>query len=322
MLKRKIFFRADAGATIGYGHFIRTLALADMLKDDFDCTFFTQSPSAYQQREADKVCPLIALPSDDSKFNKFLEYLKGDEIVVLDNYFYTTEYQKQIKEKGCKLVCIDDMHDKHFVADVIINHGVTSEDQYSKEFYSKLCHGFEWLLLRAPFLHNIEQPPTADRSIKVVFAFGASDMYNLSTKVANILELAKIKSIGIIGDGFKGDMADYSFVEFKKNISAQEVADIFASSEYAILPASTMCLEAISCGCKLLMGYFVDNQKEFSDYMGTNGYTYNIGDMTISRFETTIYNIAKKITEGCLSLPFTSFPNGTKSRYINLFSSL
>ena len=33
---QKIYFRADASATIGYGHFIRTLALADMLKDDFD----------------------------------------------------------------------------------------------------------------------------------------------------------------------------------------------------------------------------------------------------------------------------------------------
>ena len=32
---QKIYFRADASATIGYGHFIRTLALADMLKDDF-----------------------------------------------------------------------------------------------------------------------------------------------------------------------------------------------------------------------------------------------------------------------------------------------
>lgn len=123
MTKRKIFFRADAGAQIGYGHFIRTLALADMLRDDFDCTFYTQSPSTYQQREADKVCPLVSLPSDDSKFERFLEYLIGDEIVVLDNYFYTSDYQKQIKDKGCKLVHIDDIHDRHFYADLIINHG-------------------------------------------------------------------------------------------------------------------------------------------------------------------------------------------------------
>ena len=61
MTKRKIYFRADASATIGYGHFIRTLALVDMLKDDFDCIFFTTSPSAYQIEEMGKVCRYIAL---------------------------------------------------------------------------------------------------------------------------------------------------------------------------------------------------------------------------------------------------------------------
>ena len=35
-MNRKIYFRADAGVDIGYGHFTRTLALADMLKDDFE----------------------------------------------------------------------------------------------------------------------------------------------------------------------------------------------------------------------------------------------------------------------------------------------
>ena len=50
--KRKIYFRADAGPEIGYGHYIRSLALADMLKDDFDCTMFTQTPTEYQYNEA------------------------------------------------------------------------------------------------------------------------------------------------------------------------------------------------------------------------------------------------------------------------------
>lgn len=55
---QKIYFRADAGAEIGYGHFIRSLALAYMLKDDFDCTFFTVEPTPYQIGEMEKVCKL------------------------------------------------------------------------------------------------------------------------------------------------------------------------------------------------------------------------------------------------------------------------
>lgn len=54
MSKRKIYFRADAGYGIGYGHFIRTLALADMLRNEFECTFFTSSPTPYQIGELER----------------------------------------------------------------------------------------------------------------------------------------------------------------------------------------------------------------------------------------------------------------------------
>ena len=41
MLK-KILFRADGNEEIGYGHVIRSLALADMLKENFECIFVTR----------------------------------------------------------------------------------------------------------------------------------------------------------------------------------------------------------------------------------------------------------------------------------------
>ena len=54
---KKIYFRADAGADIGYGHFIRSLSLASILKDKLECALFTQTPSAYQLKEAEGDCP-------------------------------------------------------------------------------------------------------------------------------------------------------------------------------------------------------------------------------------------------------------------------
>lgn len=52
MGKRQIIFRADAGKRIGYGHFVRTLALADMLKEEFECVFVTQDPTEYQKKRS------------------------------------------------------------------------------------------------------------------------------------------------------------------------------------------------------------------------------------------------------------------------------
>ncbi len=37
--KPKIYFRADGNATMGLGHVIRSLALAEMSNDIFDCHF-------------------------------------------------------------------------------------------------------------------------------------------------------------------------------------------------------------------------------------------------------------------------------------------
>ena len=80
-MKKKILFRADADNKIGYGHFVRTLALADMLKDDFECVFYTQSPTEYQKQAVGEVCHLVALPSDETKFDVFLSCLSGLSLI-------------------------------------------------------------------------------------------------------------------------------------------------------------------------------------------------------------------------------------------------
>ena len=47
-----------------------------------------------------KVCEYIPLVGLKNQFENFLSLLNGDEIVVLDNYYYDTSFQKQIKEKA------------------------------------------------------------------------------------------------------------------------------------------------------------------------------------------------------------------------------
>ncbi len=260
--KQKILFRADAGAEIGYGHFIRTLALADMLRDDFGCVFYTQAPSEYQRKECEKICPLVELPADDTRFQLFLNDLQGDEIVVLDNYFYATEYQKAIKNKGCKLVCIDDMHDKHYYADVVINHALTDTSLFDVEPYTRLCLGFEYALLRAPFLKPV---PQHQRNNDLVVNFGGSDFLRITDKVVSmILKLGVTYNIKVIlGDKAQISEENSNHVTILRNLSAEQMAEVFETSSVGILSASTVSIEAISRGLPLIIGYYVDNQKDY-----------------------------------------------------------
>lgn len=279
---RKIIFRADASVAIGYGHFIRTLALADMLKNDFECHFATVKPTEYQIHEIERICKCVYLPDGDAHFDFFLSFLQGDEIVVLDNYFFTTEYHLKIKSKGCVLVCIDDLHDKHYVADIVINHSLTNPSLFSIEPYTKLCIGLEWALLRKPFLQH--QKRKKERNIgenKIVICFGGVDSNNFTEKVINaLIVVSSVKEIvAIVGDGYVGSEKYPANVKLEYNLSAEKIASLFLSADYAFLSASTICIEALACSVPIAAGYYVDNQKEFYSVLNDSRSIYPLGNL-------------------------------------------
>lgn len=298
-MKKKIFFRADASKNIGYGHFVRTLALARMLKDDFDCTFYTVTPTLYQKEEMRKVCNFVSLPQD-SHFFMFLSFLKGDEIVVLDNYFFSTNYQKEIKDRGCYLVCIDDIHDKHYVADVVINHGVSDPGKFSIEPNTLLCLGYRWALLRTPFFRNrLFSKRSFTNKLNIVICFGGSDSHDLTSYfIQHLIKDKKVNSIAvIIGDKYNESFKINSpVVSYFQNLNAEEVAKIFDSYDLAILPTSTICIEALFCQIPIAAGYYVDNQIELYNEYSKNEMIYPLGNLRKFIFsESLLSDIEKKI---------------------------
>lgn len=316
----KIYFRADASGSIGYGHFIRTLALADILKVDFDCTFFTCHPTPYQVEEMEKVCQFVSL-DEESHFDDFLTYLTGKEIVVLDNYFFTTDYQRAIKGKGCKLVCVDDMHDKHYVADVVINHALTDTSLFEVEPYTKLAIGNNWALLRKPFFEGeMRQKPFTIN--KIAICFGGVDFLNLTKQcIEKILDQSYIVAItAIIGDKYNDtDIVSSEQVCYKKNLTAKEVALEFESADLAIVSTSGVCLEALACGAIVASGTYMDNQEKIYKNYVQNKLIFPLGNMcqdqtsklVLADIESMIPNI-ERLTSIKL----------TPANYINLFKSL
>lgn len=280
---RKIYFRVDASLDIGFGHIIRCLALADMLKDQFECIFVTRYLNEYIIKEIKKTySSYIKLNEGHNEhFDEFLTFISKGDIVVLDNYFYDTDYQKQIKSIDCKLICIDDMHDKHFVADVVINHGPgLTQNQFSVEHYTKLCLGLDYALLRKPFLNIVQRKRTELK--KCLVCIGGADKYNITSKILNLLEgNQNIETVDvIIGSSFLfqtelENIKDSSKKEVKlySGLSSNEMFDRMESADFGIFPASSICLEAISVGLPFLVGYYAENQKELYNNL-TN--VYNI----------------------------------------------
>ncbi len=314
-MKRKIFFRADASGQIGFGHFIRTLALADMLKDDFECTFFTSEPTAYQIGELQKVCTHVSL-SEKTKFEDFIDCLDGNEIVVLDNYFYSTDYQRSIKTKGCKLVCIDDIHDKHYVADIVINHALTDESLFDVESYTRLCLGYEYALLRAPFLKPVTNKK---RNNDIIVNFGGADPYGVTEHIVSMLVKLSLpyNIIVILGEKNRISEENRKKVTILQNLSAEQMAMLFEQSAAGILSASTVCIEALSRNLPLMVGYHVDNQKEIYRVLEESDMVMPIGflqETDIDILSASLKKVGKTKNYG--------FPSGIKERITNIFREI
>lgn len=316
-MKRKVYFRADASGGIGYGHFIRSLALADMLKDDFSCTFFTIHPTEYQLGELKKVCDYVAL-DEETKFEDFLSYLKGDEIVVLDNYFNTTDYHSLIKERCYKLVCIDDPHGIKYNCDILVSHGFVTPNDFDAPCGTIVKTGIEWALLRKPFLKATNK--TAERNKSIVVNFGGSDPLNVTERIVNqLLGLQLPYNIKVIlGDRVYLSENCRKGVEILRNLTAEQMAVLFETSAIGLFSASTVCIEGLSRGLPMIVGFYVDNQERGYQRMSEKNIISPIGDLRQSNSEDIIAAMNYLSQMNHIDI----HPELIKDKYIKLFSEL
>jgi spore coat polysaccharide biosynthesis predicted glycosyltransferase SpsG len=101
--KNKIIFRADGSTITGYGHVMRLLSLARILKKKYHLEFIVQQPDAFLKKQITTVCNTIKeipITSDYRKeANQLQRMIQANDIVIIDGYNFDTPYQTAIKKK-------------------------------------------------------------------------------------------------------------------------------------------------------------------------------------------------------------------------------
>ena len=285
-MKPIVYFRVNAEKNKGLGHWVRCTALAHMLSSKFDCIFLvqTQNTAVIELTKAEGfTCHHLPATNNLLDEVEFLDqyFLNGNELLVLDSYVFTTEYQQAMKDKVGKLVCIDDIHQTHFVADVVINHsgGIQASD-YSCEPMTQLCLGLDYLLLRKSFFQkrSLAQSNKNDFD-NILICMGGEDPNNDSLKILKQCEQkTEIKSCEvIIGVGYahKEALTDFAnqsslAITISQQLSADELHQKMQSCTAAICPPSTIALEFLSVSGNLFLHQTADNQKFLNQYLLDN----------------------------------------------------
>ena len=317
-MKKRVVLRADASKSIGYGHFTRTLALANILREHFICFFATYKPSTYQLNEITNVCSYLPLEGNDIlQYNSaFLSSLNTDDIVVLDNYFFDTNFQKTIKLKGCKLVCIDDIHTRHFYCDVLFCPDPCSIDSYSLETFTRFYGGLEWAFLRKPFLENRYTRPACNEIKNIILGIGGADPYNLTDRLINLLLDKSLNVMVLAGDTVHISKKHYKYIDRYIKASAQEIVQLFNKADLGIFSASTICNEALAVELPIAAGYYVDNQVEIYHELVKSGRALPLDDFSDERLKQRLDQVLH------LPAPATWKKGNIRKHYIELFHTL
>lgn len=332
MKRARILFRADGHQQMGLGHVVRSMALAEMLQDDYDILFATRTPiiSLKDQIQALGV-QLIELPWPENELKEAKElcqrYLKEEDIVVVDGYHFATAYQKTIKDFGCRLVAIDDIHAHPFLADVVINHalGINRADyQLLPETQLKL--GTSFSLLRKEIRSANKRPLAKPTTTPILLCCGGADPNNDSLRLLKQLVAWRVKKPIhlVLGAAYayskelKAYLAQYEThdVTLHQDVSAATLVKVFQLCPIAILPPSTIAYEYLSIGGLLFLEVIADNQTRMFESFVNYGLA-----QPLAQFPTSI-DTNTKAWRQLLRHQATYFDGQQQARFKQIFEQL
>jgi UDP-2,4-diacetamido-2,4,6-trideoxy-beta-L-altropyranose hydrolase len=305
---RRLVFRADGNATIGLGHLMRLLALADLLRGLAPGIFVVREPTpAVAQLITDAGWAVQSLPAGQTLLAEAdwlaESFLQASDVLLLDGYAYEAAYQQRLRQRGCGLVYIDDLRAWPVVADVLINHspGVTPTD-YQAPATTRLLLGPAYSLLRQPFLKAAAPPHASGDSPSILVCFGGADPLRLTARTLEaLLTLPQVQRIGLlVGAAFDGDEALQQLtlqyperaITVYRNLGAAELVTLLQAYGVAVVPASTVLIEALVLGRPALTGYYADNQQALASYVHAHHQAFSIGnfaDLTGGKLATALW---------------------------------
>lgn len=285
----RIAFRVDASRSIGFGHLVRCLALAEQFRrhNEIEPVIITSDQSVimdqYNVRQLNvdyqNYCGSDYLYENiDAEVGELIEVLLSEKIDVLivDHYGVTNEYFDNIKNYVKVLVYIDDLNREPYNVDVIVNGNCYADEMiYSNKI---VLTGTQHCLLRDEFRKKTNR--TIRRECKKIYVTsGGSDPLDFTVKIIELLKPVQQIAVGvIIGKGFTNEEKIIKMIHgdtkffLCHNVNmkeAMEESDLFITSSGSIL------YELAVTGTPSISYVLSFDQKRLADKMHMLGTTYN-----------------------------------------------
>lgn len=266
-----VVIRADGGPRIGYGHLVRSRALAEVFLDQgHRVTCATTTPN--NVRDVYPAGVNVYSLTSETERTIFPEWIKAKEpeVVLTDSYEIDLEYQRSIRgETSCLGVIMDET--RHEVcADVLVNGNlyVSSLEYEYQTPEPNWCLGPDYLPLRKE-ISNLAQRPVqlCDPPERAIITMGGSDVAGLSPMVLRSFEGMSLRVDVILGPGFSKRQAEeiYSVArELSTDIQVlrdpNDLPNRMYQADIGVSTASTTIYEFLALGTPIVCLPVVNNQ--------------------------------------------------------------
>jgi UDP-2,4-diacetamido-2,4,6-trideoxy-beta-L-altropyranose hydrolase len=275
---RPLILRCDASVSIGTGHVMRCLALAQAWQDAGGRALFVmaQSTPAVEERlrcEGSGLVRIDGVPGSDFDGKQLIALARthGPSWVVVDGYEFGVGYQRTLKNEQLKIVLIDDNGlSKCYAADVVLNQNIHAQEclYRDRETYTRLLLGTKYALLRREFVPACDPREISSIARKFLVSMGGSDPDNVTRRVLEAIEHVVVPDLQVVvvAGGSNPHLASVAESVAKSTHSCRILSNVTSMQELmswadlAISAAGSVCWEYCALGLPVALVAVAENQ--------------------------------------------------------------
>jgi len=331
----KIVFRVDSSASMGIGHLMRCLTLAEALRERgaqirFVCREHTGNLIALLQQKAMPVTVLPAPAVNDTASGEdyaawlgvtqaedaeqTIKALNGEkpDWLVVDHYGLEVEWEQRLRSHVIKLMVIDDLANRRHVCDVLLdqNYSLEGEQRYAGlvPVTCKLFLGPRYALLRPEYAaYRKTLRVHAGQAKRVLVFFGGTDPQNMTGMSLEALshpDLMHLEVDVVIGTNNPHHKTIEQQVLRRPHTTLHEprphLADLMVQADLALGAGGATTWERMCLGLPTVLVTIAENQCPAAEALATKQlilYAGNTSAVTAENLSKVVVKLASDVSQ-------------------------
>jgi UDP-2,4-diacetamido-2,4,6-trideoxy-beta-L-altropyranose hydrolase len=283
----QIVFRVDASASIGHGHVMRCLTLADTLRKKgasvrFLCREETGHAIPLIQKKDFEVCVLFPgdaplSPAEDAK--DCLKLLnQHTDLLIVDHYQLDAAWERNMRTAAKWIMVIDDLANRPHDCDLLLDQNLlpdaTVRYQEKVPEHCRQLLGTNYVLLEPVYQKTSRQCAVRQTLQNILVFFGGGDAGNMTCRALRELEESDASIDVVIGNAhpYPDEVRELCSANgWQLHVQTRRMAELIAKADLAIGAGGTSHWERTLLGLPSIVIAIAENQYATSEMLAERG---------------------------------------------------